>query len=1233
MASNPPLKPLDLEHLLAALRDAHTPEAWREMIDTYGPAVFKDLGLLIGLQTKTIELDAQDPEAAARLRRWLEDMMNRQNPNRIEEALLGARSDEELADLLQANRALVTRQLGMNALREVRALCAERSPVHPMLRGPLCERILHVTDRIARFLGDELLLAECQFQRSRVAATNGRFDGAIAALADAAEGFRKLGDQFRVAQCLGQIGTFQMHLGAWNDAEQSLMDSLELLGPGDDGLLAPTYEELAQLALRKTDGRAAAGWFTRAGESRLRQNRPEQASFDFQASIPLYLGCGEDDPAYRNALHFFALRSEMDRARTSPELDEEFMEIIARHVAGLAGKALRRADPETRALTGWRDDGGGEGELHADPDFLDKARRWASLGKRGLAMTRDEQAKAFVRLGSALVALNTANFETAAEDADSAARFFEQSEDLTLYVGAIKILAEAEHRRGRLTEAVARLEASMGRVRSLGEPGLVVELLEQQVGLLVSLDEARTGLGLLTEALNLAQHGDDPRSQRTRGSLNASLGALYRYLRQIECAVPPTIEALRIARAIGYRGGEAQEFQSLSTLCGMIWEGLCDDLPIDHRWGLLRAIAAGSLGTPGPKGGGEESTPSGETLQDCARELGRQLLERAIEIYREIGDHRGEAVGLGNLSNFLKADDSEEALETLYRALGQLRHQRGPAQSEAVILANMGKRYLATGRTAEARPCLEHSLRLSESLRDYEWAYDTAKELGMTYVADGMWADAVKYFRLAVDYVDVPRGHLPLEDSARVAFARGKLRAHEQLARLYVQRGRTVDAFDVVQRAKSRALLELSPPGSVTPTVPVTPPLAALLEEEGRLLDEIRLHPNDANTPNTTGTGKRSFRDIQAALDDLYQRLDPLDPQYVATRIGRPTGLRQLRETLARQGRPVLLVEYFFAGEILLIFAMRAEWHAPECLVPDVTEAQVSSWRTEFERQVVRYRGRGPQTWMAVGGAVLDPINDHLREGDLVYVVPHGPLHGLPIHALSSRGGRRLIESHPVAYLPATSLLKLSQLPGKGTNHLRTCGAVGVEFEDEARSVAALFDDGVALTGDLTPEQVAASCGGRDVCHFSCHGHYDAFDPRGSGLVIQRVPPDRPPPACAVLTTAQILRINFLSELVCLSACQSGVGRVVHGDEQIGLLRAFFLAGASSIVSTLWPVEARATRDFMEVFYHHLLGAYRETGRIEKATALQRAQLAIMERHGASGSYYWAPFILSGNWT
>ena len=117
------------------------------------------------------------------------------------------------------------------------------------------------------------------------------------------------------------------------------------------------------------------------------------------------------------------------------------------------------------------------------------------------------------------------------------------------------------------------------------------------------------------------------------------------------------------------------------------------------------------------------------------------------------------------------------------------------------------------------------------------------------------------------------------------------------------------------------------------------------------------------------------------------------------------------------------------------------------------------------------------------------------------------------------------------------------------------------------------------------------------------------------------------------------MELRFRADLVALSACETGMSGSLGGDEMAGLSQALLYAGASSLLLGLWSVDARTTAALMVDFYQRL---WDEKGvkRTDEATALQEAALALRDGQllppsgnlNPADSYYWAPFVLVGDW-
>ena len=165
----------------------------------------------------------------------------------------------------------------------------------------------------------------------------------------------------------------------------------------------------------------------------------------------------------------------------------------------------------------------------------------------------------------------------------------------------------------------------------------------------------------------------------------------------------------------------------------------------------------------------------------------------------------------------------------------------------------------------------------------------------------------------------------------------------------------------------------------------------------------------------------------------------------------------------------------------------------------------------------------------------------------------------------------------------------------------------------------------VAVTGrEAVRERLlsASKSGPLAVLHVATHGVADESEPARSGLWCA-APADSAPPGFVSL--GDIAEMGLRADLVTLSACETGVGRLERGEGVMGLTRAFLVSGAQSVIVSLWPVNDRSTAALMESFYRSLLAHGRP-----RDEALAEARLALMRNRETRSPFYWAPFVLVG---
>jgi CHAT domain-containing protein len=158
----------------------------------------------------------------------------------------------------------------------------------------------------------------------------------------------------------------------------------------------------------------------------------------------------------------------------------------------------------------------------------------------------------------------------------------------------------------------------------------------------------------------------------------------------------------------------------------------------------------------------------------------------------------------------------------------------------------------------------------------------------------------------------------------------------------------------------------------------------------------------------------------------------------------------------------------------------------------------------------------------------------------------------------------------------------------------------------------------------------ATATGGRlsqyRIVHFATHGLINSRHPELSGIVLSLVD-QQGRPQDGFLRLHDVYNLKLDADLVVLSGCRTAVGKDVRGEGLIGLTRGFMYAGAPRVVASLWDVRDEATAELMKRFYEAMLRQ-----RMPPAAALRAAQLSMTREKRWEAPYYWAGFVLQGEW-
>lgn len=274
---------------------------------------------------------------------------------------------------------------------------------------------------------------------------------------------------------------------------------------------------------------------------------------------------------------------------------------------------------------------------------------------------------------------------------------------------------------------------------------------------------------------------------------------------------------------------------------------------------------------------------------------------------------------------------------------------------------------------------------------------------------------------------------------------------------------------------------------------------------------------------------------------------------------------------------------------------------------------------------------------------LIAPIADLLPtdQSQRVIFVPQSELFLVPFAALQDDKGKYLIEKHTILTAPSIQVLDLTRQQAEKVKQAAvkeaivvgnpTMPSVSLKIGDkprqltslpgakrEAETIAPLLNT-KALTGDeATKATVLARLPRARIVHLATHGLFDDFQGLQSAVALAPTSSDN-----GLLTAEDILNLKLNADLVVLSACNTGRGRIT-GDGVIGLSRSLFIAGTPSVIVSLWSVPDAPTAELMTDFYTNL---YQK--KLDKAQALRMAMLKIMEKH-RDNPRAWAAFTLIG---
>ena len=646
-------------------------------------------------------------------------------------------------------------------------------------------------------------------------------------------------------------------------------------------------------------------------------------------------------------------------------------------------------------------------------------------------------------------------------------------------------------------------------------------------------------------------------------------------------------------------------------------------------------------------------------------ERSRAIAEKALG-----PDHPAVGTSLNNLAELYRAQGRyEEAEPFLKRALVLNKKALGPDHpAVATSLSNLAWLVVSSGegdrRTARAR--FELAARIREAAGARGDLFLPLAGAGLLAEQERGWPEAARLYGEAVEAVEAIRGSLG--ERVQTTFMRDKLWIYEALQRvlhhLHQQSpgaGHDRKMFAASERGKARTLLELL--GEARAGLLDSAPDAwrrkrhvaiAVLNGAQQVLAQKEL------TEEERKLQLERLREAEIELDHLDRELRRVSPVVASVEAPEPMNVGLLQREVLRRGE--VLLSYSLGEESSFLYLVSPETYQVKSLPAqeEIRSLVGSLWADSSRRGMLPgsreigglSTGQVEEDLSKAAEMLLGPAAGLLDPGMRLIIVPDDALFYLPFELLGD-----VLEDHSVSYSPSASVLALSRKLERGSEAQQELLAMAPFVNDSAlgeasRHLGVYSRDGWrpeplpftgrevrAIGGLFSAEKVSVRLGAeaqeavlkgpeaKDYrrIHLATYAFANPEFPRRSSVILSQA--DLGSDEDGLLSLYEVFHLKLDADLVVLSACETGLGKLEKGEGMIELTRGFLYAGARSLVVSLWPVNDQSTAILMERFYRNL-----KEGK-PKAEALRLAKLSLRDDPDMPelhDPFHWAPFILVG---
>ena len=725
-----------------------------------------------------------------------------------------------------------------------------------------------------------------------------------------------------------------------------------------------------------------------------------------------------------------------------------------------------------------------------------------------------------------------------------------------------------------------------------------LEVLFESVGQYTKAEEYHQKALVIREEI-----GDKKREAADYGKLGQVFQSVGHYTKAEEYLQ----KALVIRKEIGDRKGEASDYGNLGAVFLSVGQYTKAKEYLQKALVIRKEI--------GDKGGeaadygnlGSVSTSVGEYTK------AEEYLQKALVITKEIGDKYGEASSYANLGTvFLSLCQYAKAEEYHQNALminEEIGHKKGVGASHL----NLGDVFRQVHQFTKSLEFAKKGLEISREIGDIEMQFHSHLSIAWnTLVIEGNISEVMRNLYESIQKCEKMHDFLRGKEQFKISFFDEHVSPYLLLSRFFILLGKHCNALYVAELGRSRAL-------------------ADVLSDRYSVKKEVSVNPQ-------SWTGIENVMDKNALSSCVYVSCFGDDMDFW---IVKPNKKITFRQTRLKERAEKVFGSQTFGGS----FDLRQD----QCEDRSLFSSSVSSlpsWKPSQDESstVLRHREEDDETQEATSPTLADlyniiiaPVADLLQEPEII-IIPDGLLYPIPFAAVRDDNGKYLSDTFKIRIVPSLTTLKLIQLCPTDC-HSKT-GALIVGEPDvsvvyyqgkrrllsalpgarkEAEMIGQLLGVQPLLGRDATKQAVLENIHSVSLIHFAAHGDEKRGEIALSPISSRGTPHEED----YLLTMAEISQVRLTAKLVVLSCCHSASGQI-RAEGVVGIARAFLASGARAVLAALWAISDKATMEFMNRFYEHLVHG-------EGASESLHQAMKSMRENRFSEVRQWAPFMLIGD--